>query len=256
MDVPAAPHERFVNPPLKALIGQIRFPPILQITDPAFIAPFQEQLRGEYPQLTAETRIPIVAGPDGAIQMKPTNLLRLANNDKSWSVVVAPTHVSLESGVGYSDFGEFLSRVQRLWEAALTHIRPTRRDQQGLRYINHIEGNHSPSEWRSIVNPALLGPIGDRVLGENVEQWVSDYRIAQPDGSLVLKHGFLRAGPSKTPGYLLDFDYFTRLNPDRLDTEVVVSTFRAFHDVIYPLFRWCVTEGGTQPFRLSTGADQ
>lgn len=250
MDVPVAPHEQFVNPPLKAVIGQIRFPPILQITDTGFIAPFQEQLRGEYPELTAESQIPIVAGPSGAVQMKPVNLLRLANFEKSWSVVLAPTHLTLEAGVGYSDFGEFASRFERLWEAALTHIRPIRRVQQGLRYINHIEGNRRPSEWRSIVNPDLLGPIGRPELGENVEQWVSDYRIVRPDGRLVLKHGFLRAGPSKTPGYLLDFDYFTTLNADNLDTKVVVSTFRAFHDVIYPLFRWCVTPEGLQTFRV------
>ena len=255
MDVPVADHERFANPPLKALVGQIRFPAVLRITDHGFIAPFQEQLRNEYPELLDETQFGIVAGPAGAVQMEPQRQLRLANFDKSWSVVLAPTSLTLEAGVGYTDFGEFVSRFERIWAAAVEHIGPTRRVQQGLRYINHIEGDLAPSDWRTLVNPGLLGAVGGPELGENIEQWVSDYRIARPDGTLVLKHGFVRAGIGNAPGYLLDFDYFTQLEPETLTAAAIASTFRSFHNVIYPLFIWCVTPAALDLFRSPrTGA--
>jgi uncharacterized protein (TIGR04255 family) len=48
-DIPAVEHEVFANPPLKVMLGQVRFPPVLRIADPAYLASFQEAVRHQFP---------------------------------------------------------------------------------------------------------------------------------------------------------------------------------------------------------------
>jgi len=133
----------------------------------------------------------------------------------------------------------------------LAHLRPQRRIQQGLRYVNHIDRDLPASKWRTLINPKLLGAIGGSEFGDEVEQAMSDLRFRRRDGTLVLRHGLVRAGPSAAPGYLLDFDYFTQQSTD-VTVDTILQTFDGFHDVIYPFFRWCLNDGSYTLFRSST----
>src|SRR5689334_5509936 len=51
--------------PLIRVLAAVRFPRILSIETPAFIAPFQEALRAKYPVLRSEKIRSIVIGPEG-----------------------------------------------------------------------------------------------------------------------------------------------------------------------------------------------
>ena len=80
--------------------------------------------------------------------------------------------------------------------------------QQGLRYVDHVEGELSTPDWARLINPELLGPLATS-LSEGIVQTISDLRFQREDGALVFKHGLVPAGPENKLGYLLDFDYFT-----------------------------------------------
>lgn len=41
-DIPAAEHEAFANPPLKTMLGQVRFPAILRIADLGALGAFKK----------------------------------------------------------------------------------------------------------------------------------------------------------------------------------------------------------------------
>lgn len=247
--LPIVEHERLARPPLKAMLGQVRFPPVLRVLERPYIGGFQEAVRDDYPELAEETQFGVVVSPSGTVQTEPTKQWRLSTSDGRWSISVAQDAVTLEaSAAQYTDYQEFRSRFARIWPAATRSIRPQRRVQQGLRYVNHIDADVPVAGWADLINPVLLGAVGSKELGDEIEQAVSDYRLRQSDGTLVLKHGLVRAGPDRRQGYLLDFDYFTQAQ-DGLETDEVLATFDRFHDVIYPFFRWCITERAMAMFR-------
>jgi uncharacterized protein (TIGR04255 family) len=100
-----------------------------------------------------------------------------------------------------------------------------------------------------VINPELLGPVGGEVFGDELDQVISDLRLGLEDGVLTVKHGIVRAGPERTPGYLLDFDYFLQAELEDPGVAQVVDRFDRYHNVIYPLFRWCLTEEATHAMR-------
>lgn len=253
MQIPIVEHERLSRPPLKAMLGQVRFPPVLLILERSYVAGFQEAVRSEYPELAEETQFGVLVGPNGPVQTQPSKQWRLSTTDGRWSISLAQDALTLEAAAAqYTYYHEFRARFAEIWPAAIRTLRPQRRVQQGLRYVNHIDAERAPSEWRELINPQLLGAIGSPELGDDVEQAVSDYRFRRPDGTLALKHGLVRAGPDRKAGYLLDFDYFTQ-EPGDISTDEVLTTFDRFHDVIYPLFRWCITERAAELFRTTEG---
>lgn len=242
LSLPHREHETLNDPPLKIMLGQVRFDPILQIDRQDFIAPFQEDLRSEYPQFGPQQEFSLVASPEGVLRSEASKSWRFGTADGAWAVILAPSFVTLEADAPqYLGYETFRRRFQRVWEATLNHIGPSRAVQQGLRYINHIEGSLRPQDWRRYISPALLGPLGEKVFGEEIFQCVSDLKLKRPDGQLSVKYGLTpHTGPNQASGFLLDFDYFTQEQTTDLAAEVVLSRFDTFHEIVFDLFCWCL----------------
>jgi len=231
------------------MLGQIRFPAILALGELTYLAPFQESLRSEYPDFAMEQQLGLQISERGAFKTEESRQWRLSSSDGIWSIVVGQSSLALQSSSkDYTGYAEFRERFERVWDAALTLLRPAKRVQQGLRYVNHIEGKKSGHEWGSFINGELLGPIGSQRFGADIEQAVCEMALRRPDGQLKLKHGIVQGGPHAKLGYLLDFDYFTQERPDVLATKAVLEQFDRFHELIYPLFRWSFREEAFKSF--------
>lgn len=231
------------------MLGQIRYPAILALRETSYLAPFQEALRSEYPELVVEQQLGLQISERGAFKTEDSRQWRMSTSDGVWSIIVGESSVALQSTSSeYTDYLEFRGRFARVWDAALTLLRPARRIQQGLRYVNHIESERTGPEWASVINPELLGPIGSPRFGADIEQAVSDIVLRRPDGQLKVKHGMVPGGPEATAGYLLDFDYFTQQRPDLLAVDEVLQQFDRFHELIYALFRWSIREEAFEAF--------
>jgi len=248
--IPQADHEVFPNPPLKAMLGQVRFPTVLRIADIASLVPFQEAIRQEFPTFREEQQLSLVVGPQGPQTPQIQKAYRFTTADNAWSILLTPDAVTLEADVsaGYTSYDEFVQRFRPVWEAILTYFAPSQVVRQGLRYVDHIEGQRAAPEWRAIVNTELLGPIVE-TFGDEITQSASELRLAKPDGVLLFKHGILPLGPAATPGYLLDFDYFTEEPDNDISLEAVMSRFDSYHAMVYDMFRWCVTDVALDGFR-------
>jgi uncharacterized protein (TIGR04255 family) len=249
-DIPEVDHEVFPNPPLKAMLGQVRFPPVLRIADLASLAPFQDAIRNDFPDFSPEQQFSVVLGPEGPHNVTTSQAYRFGSPDHAWSVLLATEAMTIEAdpSVRYTSYDEFATHFARVWEAALEHFSPSQVVRQGLRYTDHIEGDHPAVEWRKYINEDLLGPLVG-AFGDGVSQSVSELRFSREDGVLVFKHGMLPAGPKQTMGYLLDFDYFVEQPNDDVSVEAVMSRFDGYHEVLYAFFRWCVTEDALKEFR-------
>jgi uncharacterized protein (TIGR04255 family) len=249
-DIPAATHERLENPPLKAMLGQVRFPSILKVADLAAVAPFQEAVRDDFPEFAQEQQVSVVIGPEGPQQPVAGRSYRFATSDGTWSVVLAPDSMTVEAGPGqYTSYQAFRQRFASVWEAVVTQFGPTRIIYQGLRYIDHIEREFEGPEWAKLINRELLGGLAGEHLSGGLLHSVTDMRFQRPDGLLFFKHGITRAGPENSIGYLLDFDYFTQEPTEDLEVESLMQRFDTFHELLYAFFRWCVTDEAIQEFR-------
>lgn len=251
-DIPAAEYEIFANPPLKAMLGQVRFPPVLRIANMSALAAFQDDLRKEWPEFAQEQQINFVIGP-GVQQSQPgpQHIFRFTSADKVWNIVLAIDAVTIETtGAGeYSSYDAFDTRFRQVWDALREHFTPAAVLRQGLRYVDHLEdGGRAPADWGRLINPDLMGPLAGP-LADGLEQAISDYRFRYNDTILVFKHGIIPAGPENQPGYLLDFDHFTDQPSEDVSTDAVMERFAGYHEQSYAFFRWCVTDEALEGFR-------
>src|SRR5258706_16296408 len=80
--------------PLIRVVMRVNFPPVVSISRPEFIAPFQEAVRHIYPVLRPEQAFGLVftgfvpGTPPPAPQTQTT--WRFGNSDNSWRVALAP----------------------------------------------------------------------------------------------------------------------------------------------------------------------
>lgn len=250
-DIPAVQREVFAKPPLKTMLGQVRFPIVLRIADLGALGGFQEAIQGDWPTFDQEQQLSVTLGPQGLQQAGTARAFRFTAADQTWSAVLTPEAITIEAGLGgehYTSYEEFTRRFSSVWTALIEHFKPAAVLQQGLRYVNHIERELPPAEWATLINNELLGPITTS-LGSGLLQAISDLRFQREDGTLAFKHGLVQAGPESKQGYLLDFDYFGREQREDPSVETVMSRFDRYHETIYNFFRWCVTEQALQEFR-------
>ena len=180
LSLPDAPHEQFPSPPLKAMLGQVRFPAILRVAKPAELAGFQDEIRNEYSEYSEEQQLNIAVGPEGIAATGEAKNHRFSTADGAWSIVLNPTFLTLEASIAteYSNYDGFRSRFAQVWDAALRHLQPAKAVQQGLRYIDHFDwADVSPTDWGRYINPHLLGILGVDDLARHVQHTLSDTRL-------------------------------------------------------------------------------
>ncbi len=250
IDIPRFDHEVFARPPLKAMLGQLRFPTVLRIADIGSLVPFQDAVRHQFPTFRQEQQLTLTVGLQGPQGPTLQPAFRFITGNGGWSFLLTPDAVTLEADVtaGYTSYDEFVDQFRLVWEAILANFSPDRVSRQGLRYVDHIEGELAAPDWASLINPELLGPVVDR-FGAAITQTASELRLTRQNGVLVFKHGMLPLGPEARMGYMLDFDYFNEEASDDTSVEAVMSRFNAYHQTLYSLFRWCVTDTALEAFR-------
>ena len=252
LDIPAVEHEIFRSPPLKAMLGQIRFPTVLRIADLSSLVPFQEAIRGDFPVFREEQQLSLVMGPQGPQTPQIQKAFRFLTATQGWSILLTPDAVTLEADVaaGYTSYEEFSQRFRAVWQTIVEQFVPAEISRQGLRYVDHIEGDRPAPDWAALINPDLLGPLVHQ-FGSAITQSASELRLTRDDGVLVFKHGMLPLGPGGVPGYLLDFDYFTEEPDNDTSLEAVMGRFDRYHGLLYRMFRWCLTETALEAFRVA-----
>lgn len=252
--LPPTDYEQFKNPPLRAMLGQVQFPPILRLQKGVeAIADFQEAIRGLFPGFGLEQQFEITIGSDheGEAATKRSGAFRFVNEEETWSALLAPTALTLEAAAGgsYSSYKAFSELFRTLWLALVEHLRPGRVNQQGLRYVDHIEGEHSANEWSEWINPELLGGIAGEVLSPGLERSVCELLYPQDNGRLIFRHGITEAGPQNAKGFLLDFDSIHTSPVSADEVDMLMARFDESHERLYRFFRWCITDKALEEFR-------
>ncbi len=236
----------FKNPPLRLVVGQVRFPLLLRFNEGSFIAPFQEAVADDYPVVSREQQVSFQVSVKG-LQPGGETLLRFSTRDAQWAVVLGEGALTLEVR-GYSSIEEFSGRFKKVLATAKEKLVIKDRSRLGLRYINEFrhEAGRTLGAWTKLLNPTLLGFSGSDLIDGSVEHMVQETQVRRPDGVLAIRHGLLTGGvvePTPAPTvasgrfYLLDMDYYDA-RPEELDVEATTARLRDYNDIMYRFFRW------------------
>lgn len=239
------PQRRLVyeNNPLKLVICQIRFPVLTRFEQPGFVAPFEEALQTAFPRVAQEQQVVIAFGQGAPTAPVTAPSWRFQNLEGTASALLARDALTLET-TAYVRFEEFEPTIRSAF-AALRVLGVAVRERLGLRYVNEIHHPNAatPSAWRDLLNPEILGMVGGELLGEDVIHALQNIRVREEDAIVVINHGFLgrEAAANGDPFYQLDIDFGDeRATP--FDVDASLSQVVSFHDRIKSLFEMSLND--------------
>ncbi len=232
--------------PLARVIVQIRFPLILSVETPGFIAGFQEALRPEYPVLRQERPGGILLTSPQLTAGQSQSHWRFSDAKGEWRVTLTSNFVAIET-TRYTSRSDLLRRLGVVVEALATHIRPDQVDRLGVRYIDRLDDRPIEDSVR-LFTSEIQGLCGTP-LRLSAQHVIGEALFILGDDQLLLKSGQLPPNatldpaalePVDRPSWILDFDMSSR-KPTPFTAAQVVGDAKRFAERIYAVFRWAVT---------------
>jgi uncharacterized protein (TIGR04255 family) len=227
------------NSPLKEVICQIRFHPILRIANEDPVN-FQEAIRNRFPEIQIEH--PFLIGPLGIetpkAEPKP-RVFRFKDQGANYSVALAPDFLALVSNqyTKWHEFSDYLSFVFKAFQD-IYHIQYATRI--GLRYINVLTFQNTRTNTLS----ELIGMVRDEVvvlfrISEIEEPYVVKQEIrakVDDDGDFTIRIGLVE---EKREELALDFDRYT---DEQVSVDDLIERCHRYHRDVYNAFRWVIID--------------
>lgn len=242
--------------PLARVLVQARFSSVLKIDSKEGVAPFQDELRSDFPLLeqvvSHQLQVDLNAGIPG-FRPIANNVWRFSDAERGLVLSLTTDSVTLEARK-YPGRTDFLDR----WLDVLTRVEqvfaPGLALRTGVRYLNRIEG---PSLLRlpDWVRPNLIG-VAQPEVREHVTQAISEANIRVEEGELLLRWGILPPAttidpslldPSATTSWILDIDVFSS-EQKAFDSKALTKEYGGLTERAYAVFRWVITDAGLEHF--------
>jgi len=241
----------FNKNPLKQVICQLRFPPILAITSQEPVA-FQELVRGTHPGYErALTIIPKAFADLLASLPVPQNVLpegivyKFFTLDRKTEIDLTRDSVSVAT-TSYKRWEEFEAVIRLAKEALETTYEPTSYSRIGLRYIDVIERETcglSQVPWKDLIKSSVVGllaeshtNITDHIAAMNSQTL---FTLGLPDENLMVRNGFMSATAEGTQQYGIDADFYKEGNSASGE---VLAILRRFNREARNFFNWVITD--------------
>jgi uncharacterized protein (TIGR04255 family) len=264
----------FRETPLVLTLCQVRYSPVLSVSNPVSVAPFQAAIIDQYPlmeQINEQNlKVRVEGSPTGNQASLQSNTgstnWRFSDVEDVWTVVLTQDFVTLETRA-YREFGDFENRLERVLGALDKTIHPPVVLRVGLRYVDEIRLGEGG--WKTAIRPELLGALAEPELSSAVVQSFQQLQFKTPDAiGVTLQHGFIPSGtavsprrdetPPDGPFYVLDVDVFEEFKPGELALKprLIRERVRKYHDISSTLFRWSVTKEYTTTLgRIANGPE-
>lgn len=234
--------------PLVRVIAQLRFPQVLSVEQPDFVAPFQNAIRATYPVLRREQTQTVVFGPAGvSTPPSPQTAWRFHDGAAHFRVSLTQDFLALET-TKYTSRNDFFGRLRALVDALGDHVEPAQIDRVGVRYIDRLTGE-ALTELRTLVRPEVCGIAGTEAAAHAGHMLsVSSFDVGE--AQVLARWGLVPANVSFDPAaiepvgeksWLLDLDMFSAA-PMPFAAEQVVRRAEGYAERLYAVFRWAVTE--------------
>jgi uncharacterized protein (TIGR04255 family) len=246
-------------PPLARVLAQVRFSPVLAVSDEAFAGQVQQRLFDEYPVARSDFEIGVMFAP-GAEAPTPhqTRLWRFENTAESWRVTLAAGFVALETTdyIGHEDFFE---RLERVLAVIGDLVRPPQVERTGVRYIQRLADADDLARLTEYVRPEVAGACALHDEGARITLCLTQAQAVMDDTHVTARWGVLPPAaavdpaiePIDAPTWVMDIDVFDErrepFDPSALAQRALEHSRRQ-----YRFFRWAVEPA----FLLRFGADE
>lgn len=243
------------NAPLKRVIVQVKFPPILSILKEDTVAQFQELLRSDYPHLRKINVNDVEVGQDHPPNVSTSIVWRLADGSESfqWRVSLGVDFVALETSE-YRNRNNFLDRLSTVLTSVETCFSPAGAQRLGLRYIDRLEGE-AVLKVGTLIRPGVLGILqpGAEItdtLRKATSHYVTQALFEAQEGAINGRWGNLPPNATYEPdllqpisrvSWVLDLDMFSKQALPFVADDLVEMT-RSFAKRIYSVFRLMITD--------------
>jgi len=244
---PASPRVIYEKTPLREVICQLRFPPILRV-EAQTPADFQDRIRERFPLL--ERNQPMTAGILAQLPNELRNALPAQISSTSYifraddgfsHLTLNPDSLAL-TVTNYTRWEDFREQLFPALDALIEIYKPAHFSRVGLRYLNVILRDSlglGGLPWGDILIPEIVGEL-------RLPQWeagVEDARhvirskIANSSDAVLFQHGLAQVEGETETGYALDFDFYTDIRTDVGDAHATVDRLNGYTG---PAFRWCI----------------
>lgn len=238
------------NAPLACVLAQVKFPTILVIEDRSRVAPFQADLRAEYPVFRQEAgqNLRIDMGPSGPnVSTDAVTLWRFMDLEGHWTVTLGPEAITLETRA-YDQRQDFLGRLSSVLQAVERHFAPGIAERLGIRYVSRVTGE-GYDRIEEIISSGLLG-VAIPPLRDHVTHAISEAAMTAEEGGVMMRWGMLPPNgtidplvlePVNMPSWVLDIDVSTT-GYSAFEAQSIMEKFGALAQRAYSVFRYMVTD--------------
>ncbi len=235
--------------PLNEVICQLRFPPILKITNQDPVE-FQEQIRGKYPLF--ETRIPEL--PSNVSEL--SNILKLdlkdqksyifKSPDSSWRVHLGRESLSIVTS-NYIRYEDFKDRLREILDIFSEVYKPFNYQRVGLRYqdiITRSELQLEEKDWSELISKEIAAEFHDEHFADSLDFFFKQLQFSLERGNVTFRHGIVDVeksdGGGSERGYILDADFYTQTEIGQ--NHEIFGCLDEFNQYARNLFRFSITE--------------
>ncbi len=230
LSVPASPRVRFERNTIRQTICELRFPTLPELETEA-PKEFVHAIRKAFPNYSPGVNVQIGVN-NGAIEQVPRVTHTFQSQPPNWTVALKTDSVALDTRE-YQDFEDFIARLGSVLTSLVPLLDTNYFTRVGLRYINVLPVPLDDVDgW---VNPKLLGPLPDGVLGR-VSHW-TEARGPTPHGLYSFRYGTAKTD-EEGERYVLDMDFYK----EAVKVAELDPLLAEFNRMNYDLYRWSIGE--------------
>lgn len=186
-----SPRRVYKNNPLKEVVWQAKFPPILSIAVNQPVE-FQDSIRKEFPHYSSESSFEIPADQlklfrRAGLEVEGKRSHKFATRLRDVTVTLTDQFIAVSTNK-YSDWDSLLGPIRDALDSFCEIYEPAFFSRLGLRYINIFEIGPlglADVPWRELVREQFLGPLVDQESAESVAEFraMALFDMSDPEGS-------------------------------------------------------------------------
>lgn len=250
MPLPKTDRVKYTVNPLDRVICQLRYPTILKISSEE-PADFQESIRKQYPVFERSSGMQIELPAE--LPQEFANLLTPSMGPQAYRFTEKDGRRQF---VLSQDFISYTDHDYKSWEEYSDHLFTAIDSisgiygieefmRVGLRYVNRISRSDlsiSKEPWAKLINPIILGPMGDGDFGNDVTASGGQFeaRVDEVEGATVkVKYGLLAPDDSSQTDSVFEIDIDFGVVGE-IAHEHVQKILNKFNEMDRGLFQWSI----------------
>ncbi len=241
------------NAPLEEVICQVKFPPILRISQEIPID-FQDAIRHQFPGLKIEAGISFNIPSQDKSQEQPfeftPRMYRFLSADEKSHVVLTADFFAL-SNKAYTHWPDFLKIFSDVEKTIINIFQIPYSTRIGLRFVNKFTkentGCNSMQEILHLFRDELTCLLKVDVWNEPDDLFTQIVLNDEPR-KFAFRFRFWRE--EREPNILLDLDYYEE---GQLDLSTSIQRIEGYHNAIYDAFRWSLKDDSLIKFQAVSG---